>query len=100
MFEDDFGYEPDFDQPEMTKEEWISSKSAEWKEQGRECKALREHWSHTITELSKRLGTSRSTLSRFEDGKPVTRSAMIARSYFNYFTMIEYRAMLQSKLSA
>lgn len=66
-----------------------------WKEQGAECKKIREEWSYTIAELAEYLHVSESKLRKFESGKPVTHARLLGMAYFTFFRTVE----LELKLS-
>jgi DNA-binding XRE family transcriptional regulator len=71
------------------RKEFIKNNQKEWKNLGRVFKKKREKLGLTKTETAINVGTNRTTLRNFEEGKPIHNARLIQKSYENYLTLYE-----------
>lgn len=70
---------------------YMKSNADRWKDEGENCRNLREKWSYSISELSEYLGVSESKIRKFESGKPVTHAKLLTMAYMNFFELIKIK---------
>lgn len=70
-----------------TREQYIQENTQVWVERGTAFKERRTRMGLSRSRVAESIGTSESTLRRFELGYPVTRSELVARAYEIYLEL-------------
>lgn len=70
-----------------TREQYIQENTQVWVERGTAFKERRTRIGLSRSRVAESIGTSESTLRRFELGYPVTRSELVARAYEIYLEL-------------